>query len=132
MNQQFRVGQTYFPSRPHGVTKQPQNPQTVQKPFDDWLHESLKTNPAKTQAISFSQHALNRLKERGIQLGEAELARLEGGVKKAAGKGARESLILMDNVAYVVSITNRKVITAVDDANMKDNVFTNIDSAVFV
>lgn len=61
-----------------------------------------------------------------------QMERLETAVQKAASKGAKESLILMDNVAYVVSIVNRKIITAVDDGSMKDNVFTNIDSAIFV
>ena len=50
---------------------------------------------------------------------------------RAAQKGARESLVLLDDVALVVSIKNRTVITAVDAANLKENVFTNIDSAVF-
>ncbi|MCL6645862.1 MAG: flagellar protein, partial [Dehalococcoidia bacterium] len=84
------------------------------------------------KSLTFSQHALTRLRERGISLNEAELNRLQSAVQKAADKGAKESLIMMDNVAYVVSIINRKVITAVDVVSMKENVFTNIDSAVFV
>jgi flagellar operon protein len=53
-------------------------------------------------------------------------------VDRAAAKGARESLVMMDDVALVVSVKNRTVITAVDRAHLKDNVFTNIDSAVIV
>ena len=53
-------------------------------------------------------------------------------LRKAAAKGAKESLVMVDNVALVVSVKNRTVITAVDQANLKDNVFTNIDSAVIV
>lgn len=60
------------------------------------------------------------------------MQRLEGAVQKAAAKGAKESLILMDNVAYVVSVVNQKVITAVDQMSMKENVFTNIDSAILL
>ncbi len=131
MNNQFRVGQTYFPSKPAGVTKQPAQLPKSDKPFDQWLKESLQI-PKETPKLSFSQHALNRLQERGIVLGDQEIDRLEGAVQKAAAKGAKESLILMDNVAYVVNIANRKVITAVDDAHRKENVFTNIDSAVLV
>jgi flagellar operon protein len=133
MDQHFRVGQTYFPPKPRGVTKQTVST-PVQKPFQQWLTESLNKGTAATKAesLTFSQHALNRLKERGINLADSDLGKLEGAVQKAAEKGARESLIMMDNVAYVVSIVNRKVITAVDEAHMKENVFTNIDSAIFL
>ena len=82
--------------------------------------------------IKFSQHAKERLQTRNIQLGEAELTKLSTAVDKAAQKGARESLVLMDNLALVVSVKNRTVITALDGSNMKDNVFTNIDSAVIL
>lgn len=82
--------------------------------------------------LKFSQHARQRLQSRNIELGEAQLARLENAVGKAREKGARDSLILMDNLALVVSIKNNTVITAVDEQNLKENVFTNIDSAVIV
>jgi flagellar operon protein len=133
MNHHFRVGQTYFPPKPRGVSKQTVST-PVQKPFQQWLTESLNTGTAaaKAQPLTFSQHALNRLKERGIELAGSDLSKLESAVEKAAEKGAKESLIMMGNVAYVVSIVNRKVITAVDEAHMKENVFTNIDSAVFL
>ena len=49
---------------------------------------------------------------------------------KLAAKGGRESLVLVDRMAFVVSVKNRTVITAVDQAGMRDQVFTNIDSAV--
>lgn len=132
MNQPIRVGQTFFPPKPHGIQKQPVS-KPVGKPFQEWLAESLQTKAGtQTRPLTFSQHAMMRLQERGIQLAEADLHRLENAVQKAEDKGAKESLIMMDNVAYVVSIVNRKVITAVDEGHMKDNVFTNIDSAIFV
>ncbi len=133
MNHPFRVGQTYFPPTPRGVAHQPA-PAEVQKPFQQWLNESLQTEKTapKPKSLSFSQHAISRLQERGIELAESDIARLEGAVQKAAGKGSKESLIVMDKVAYVVSVANRKVITAVDEGHMKDNVFTNIDSAILL
>lgn len=132
MNQNFRVGQTYFPPKPQGVTK-PSVQIPVQKPFQQWLTETMQDSSApKAAPLSFSQHAVSRLQERGIELAGSDLTRLESAVQKAEVKGAKESLIIMDNVAYVVSIVNRKVITAVNEASMQDNVFTNIDSAIFV
>jgi flagellar operon protein len=80
--------------------------------------------------VQFSGHALQRVRRRGIELGQATLARLQHGVDRAAGKGARESVVFVDSTAFVVSVRNRTVITAVDRDHMKDHVFTNIDSAV--
>ncbi|MDU4959903.1 MAG: TIGR02530 family flagellar biosynthesis protein [Sporomusaceae bacterium] len=82
--------------------------------------------------VKFSQHAQERLLTRNISLGRSELSKLSSALDKAAAKGARESLVLMDNLALVVSVKNRTVITAVDSASLKNNVFTNIDSAVIV
>ncbi|MGZ0049749.1 TIGR02530 family flagellar biosynthesis protein [Brevibacillus gelatini] len=128
----FRVAQPYFPPKPNHVTKvAAQTAPGASKTFQQYLTESTAL-ASKAQPLSFSQHAMNRLQQRGITLGGHQLERLESAVQKAASKGARESLIIMDNVAYVVSIVNRKIITAVDDGSMKDNVFTNIDSAIFV
>ncbi|MEC9488817.1 MAG: TIGR02530 family flagellar biosynthesis protein [Halanaerobium sp.] len=82
--------------------------------------------------LKFSRHALKRLESREVQLNGHDLQRLKEAVDKVEEKGARESLLLMDDVAYIVSVKNRTVITAVDGESMKDNVFTNIDSAVIL
>ncbi len=82
--------------------------------------------------LKVSGHAQTRLASRNIELGGAEWERVLQGVDKAAAKGAKESLVLMDDVALVVSVKNRTVITAVDRDSLKENVFTNIDSAVIV
>ena len=65
-------------------------------------------------------------------MGEADVERLKSAVNEVAEKGGRESLIMMNNSAFVVSVQNRTVITALDQASLKNNVFTNIDSAVIV
>lgn len=82
--------------------------------------------------IKFSGHAEMRMRMRNISLSQTEMARLNDAVDRAEAKGARESLILMDKLALIVSIRNRTVITAVDEERMKESVFTNIDSAVIV
>jgi flagellar operon protein len=82
------------------------------------------------QQLHFSKHALARVERRGIDLDANTLGRLSQGVQRAAGKGSRDSLVLVDGTAFVVSVSNRTVITAVGSEHMKDNVFTNIDSAV--
>ncbi len=80
--------------------------------------------------VRFSRHALERVQRRGIPLDQATLGRLSEGVGRAASKGSRDSLVLVDGTAFVVSVGSRTVITAVGGEHMKDNVFTNIDSAV--
>lgn len=82
--------------------------------------------------VDFSKHAQNRILTRGIEVSEKDLSKLEDGLAKAAEKGSRESLIMVNQVAYVVSVENKTVITAIDNQNLKENVFTNIDSAVFM
>ena len=84
----------------------------------------------KTNAVQLSGHAKARIERRGIELGPDTLARLQHGVNRAASKGSRESVVFVDDVAFVVSVKARTVITAVDRASMRDHVFTNIDSAV--
>ncbi len=83
-----------------------------------------------SQPLQFSRHALARVQRRGIELNSTTLGRLSEGVGRAASKGSRDSLVLVDGTAFVVSVSNRTVITAVGSEQMKDNVFTNIDSAV--
>jgi flagellar operon protein len=84
----------------------------------------------QSQQLQFSKHALARVERRGIDLDASTLGRLSQGVERAASKGSRDSLVLVDGTAFVVSVNNRTVITAVGSEHMKDNVFTNIDSAV--
>ena len=86
----------------------------------------------KPPEIRFSAHATQRLAERGIRLTDAELGRIAKATDDAAAKGARESLLLMDRLALVVSVANRTVITALEPDGNQNAVFTNIDSVVVV
>lgn len=78
--------------------------------------------------LKFSKHANQRLASRNIDLTEAQLERLENGTNKAREKGIKESLVMVDNLAFIVNIKNNTVITAVNDT--EEGVFTNIDGAV--
>jgi flagellar operon protein len=88
--------------------------------------------PAVAQPLKFSAHAQQRLESRNIRLTTDDVAKMNAMADKAAAKGAKQSLFMMRDVAMVVSITNRTVITAVDQQSMKENVFTNIDSAAII
>ncbi len=82
--------------------------------------------------LKFSAHAQTRLNSREIALSQEDMDKLESAVAKAEAKGAKESLVLMRDMAFIVSVRNKTVITAVHNDQLKDNVFTNIDSAVIV
>jgi|YNPMSStandDraft_2_1061718.scaffolds.fasta_scaffold03315_3 flagellar operon protein len=81
--------------------------------------------------LKFSQHAKSRLVSREINMSSNELLRLENAVEKAAEKGAKESLVMLDDKAFIVSVRNRTVVTMMQKEHLVDNVITNIDSAVF-
>ncbi len=96
--------------------------------FAKMFQEKLREN----SDVKFSKHAQNRLVSRDINISEKDLNQLVTGVKKAEAKGAKDSLIMVNNIAYVVSIQNKTVVTAVDNRSMDERIFTNIDSAVFM
>lgn len=87
----------------------------------------------RTQAsdgLTFSKHLNERINRRSIDLSPEKLDRLSQAVDKAAEKGSRESVVLLDNLALLVSVSNRTVLTAIETEKMKSGVFTNIDSVV--
>jgi len=124
---------TYIPQKPivpisdgNKVNAKKGKPSAPGVSFGDVLGSKLQ----ETKDVKFSGHAQQRLKSRNIELSAQQLERISSAVDRAAGKGARDSLLLMDDLAAVVSVENRTVVTVVDSASMKDNVFTNIDSTV--
>jgi flagellar operon protein len=113
LGQAAPAGPAARPSRPGGAA------------FGDVLAAKLQSAP-----VAFSGHARQRIEQRGIPVDAQTLARLGGGVQRAAEKGSRSALVLVDDNAFVVSVPNKTVITAVDREHMREQVFTNIDSAV--
>ncbi|HHV99000.1 MAG TPA: flagellar biosynthesis protein [Clostridiaceae bacterium] len=92
----------------------------------------LQENIIKQSGVKFSKHAELRLQMRNINLSNEQRQRIDMGVRKAQDKGVKDSLILMDNLAFVVNVKSKTVITAVSNSELKENVFTNIDGAVIV
>jgi flagellar operon protein len=82
--------------------------------------------------LKISAHAMDRLNERNITLTDSDMKNLKTAVENIRSKGGRDALILYNNVAYITSVKNNTIITAVDSNSLKENVFTNIDSAVIV
>jgi flagellar operon protein len=91
---------------------------------------SLLSRSGAAEGPRFSRHALERLDQRGIALDGQTVERLRDGIGRAATKGSRDSVVFVDATAFVVSVRNNTVVTAVDSGHMRQQVFTNIDSAV--
>jgi flagellar operon protein len=96
--------------------------------FKSTLNQALQ----QTRGVTFSAHAKARLYSRGVQLDQTKLDAISNAIDKAEAKGSKESLVLSDEAAYVVSVKNRTVITAFDRNSLRDGVFTAIDSAVIL
>ncbi len=102
--------------------------QTGEKSFKEMFSQEL----AGDRNISFSKHASQRLYSRGIEIGEEKLNAIANAVDKAAEKGSKDTLILSDDTAFVVSVENRTIITAFDKDDLREGVVTSIDSAVII
>ncbi|MBQ9928073.1 MAG: flagellar protein [Lachnospiraceae bacterium] len=95
--------------------------------FQEILHRQNKTGEVK-----FSKHAAGRLSDRNIELTDGQMERLNEGAAKAEQKGIRESLVIVDELAFIVNIPNNTVVTAMNSHDATENVFTNIDGAVIM
>jgi flagellar operon protein len=96
---------------------------TPERSFDEVFTDEL-------QNLKFSKHAQQRIESSNMNLSNDDLQQLTSAVQKADIKGSNESLVLLRNMAFVVSVKNKTVITAIDSGRLKENVFTNIDSAI--
>ena len=92
----------------------------------------LKAKENISSELKFSKHAANRLVDRNITLSGEQLERLNDGARQAGEKGIKESLVLVDSLAFIVNVPNNTVITALDQSDADNNVFTNIDGAVII
>ena len=115
---------------------------SIEQVTGQYLKQKNVTSPSKTsdvsfedvlrqqQQLKFSKHASQRLESRNISLSEEQNARLEDGVEQAHAKGIKDSLVLVDSLAFIVP--SKTVVTAMDQTETQSNIFTNIDGAVIM
>lgn len=96
------------------------------------FQEILAQKTAEQTPLKFSKHASQRLENRNISLTKEQSERLENGVDRAREKGINDSLVIVDSLAFIVNVPNKTVVTAMDQAETNDNIFTNIDGAVII
>ena len=123
---------------------------SIEQVQDQYLNQTRNSTPVKStdgksfqeilesrqlgtgNEVKFSKHASGRLAERNIRLTENQIDRLTEGAKKAGAKGIKESLVIVDQLAFIVNIPNNTVVTAMNQQDAVENVFTNIDGAVII
>lgn len=97
------------------------------------FQDILESSQAKAEGkVRFSKHAAGRLADRNIELTNNQIERLQEGTQKAQQKGIKESLVLVDQLAFIVNIPNQMVVTAMSQNETAENIFTNIDGAVII
>ncbi|MBI2767311.1 MAG: flagellar protein [Chloroflexi bacterium] len=82
------------------------------------------------EGINLSRHAQKRIDRRDLNLDPARLDRLDSAISRAAEKGARQSVVMLDGLAVVVDVQQRTVVTAMNTGGGQQRVFTNVDSVV--
>ena len=96
------------------------------------FQEVLQKKVEPDSNLRFSKHASVRLQQRGIDLTDGQLERLMDGTRKAGQKGIKDSLVIVDELAFIVNVPNSTVVTAMDSKDAVENIFTNIDGAVII
>ena len=131
---QFDVKQRYSIEQMQGQLLNTQKTSTTAaklqqqgKSFAEILEQ---TKAGALEELKFSKHANERLVSRNIDLSAEQKERLSQAVKSAEAKGIKESLVMMDNLAFIVNVKNSTVITAV--TGEEERIFSNIDGAVIV
>ncbi|NLK78368.1 MAG: flagellar protein [Clostridiales bacterium] len=98
--------------------------------FEEILKQKQSVNESST--LKFSKHASQRLQSRNIELSNEQKERLETGAEKAEAKGMRESLVIVDSYSFIVNVPSKTVVTAMEQSESEENIYTNIDGAVII
>lgn len=93
--------------------------------FKELFNEKCQEN-----TLSYSKHAAQRIEQRNIDVTESVSSRLNEALVQAKDKGLKNVLVMIDSSAFIVNTLSNKVITAVNNTELKENIFTNIDGAV--
>ena len=119
--------------KPGSVLEASLRSQSIGTDFQSMLQDQLNKNAAGTdETIQFSKHAMQRVEQRGIEITDSFMNDLNTAVSKARDKGAKDMVVIDQNGAFIVNVPNNIVVTAISGSEMKENVFTNIDSAVII
>lgn len=105
-----------------------QSAAAAQSTFQQVFQQEL----SRSGSLHFSHHASQRIQERGMNMSAELMSKMSNAVDQAAAKGSKQSLLLVQNAAYIVNVPSRTVITALDNPFKQGHVFTAIDSTVCI
>jgi len=133
----MNTNKPFIPPTPIGVQKAPyplKKQQTFKPSFKESFNEHLKSamTSAKTDKLSVSKHAQIRLEQRNIHISTDDWKVIEEKVNEAKKMGVKESLVLLNDAALIVSAKNQTVITAMDRKEASTQIFTNIDGTIII
>lgn len=100
--------------------------------FKNQLNEQLLQKENLDHGVKLSAHAAKRLHERDLSMDSDEFLKIKDAISKLKSKGGKDSLVITNSAAYIVDVNNSKIVTAIDKNQMSENVFTKIDSTLFV
>ena len=100
--------------------------------FGAMFQQELEKASGQEPGVAFSKHAISRAEERGIEITPSLIDQLKGSMIRAQAKGAKNILAMDTEKAFIINVPNAKVITAITHEEMRENIFTNIDGAVFL
>lgn len=114
----------------NNTTGAPREEEHIGTSFEEIFRSKTTEGAAGDMSLKFSKHASGRLEDRNIRMTDSQLERLTEGTVKARNKGIKESLVMVDSLAFIVNVPSQTVVTAMDQTESNDNIFTNIDGAV--
>lgn len=131
----MKIVNSSFPSIEQAASQYLENKSNISKRVEDSktfadIFTEKQNAHENVSVLKFSKHAAGRLSERNIELSASQMDRLNAGMQAAGEKGINESLVMVDQLAFIVNVKNQTVITALDGKDSTQNVFTNIDGAV--
>lgn len=99
--------------------------------FQNLLNDQIGSQPV-SEGINLSVHAAKRINERQIDIDNGEYVKLKEAIGKLKSKGGKDSLVVTEKAAYIVDVEKNKIVTAINKENLAENVFTKIDSTLFM
>ncbi|MCG7407490.1 flagellar operon protein [Paenibacillus sp. ACRRX] len=134
MNIKFPLGGigANTPVQPIQQSYRKDNKQPLHNGQDVSFKQLLNQELIRSDKLNFSQHASQRIQERGLKMTPELVGKMSDAIEQAAAKGSKQSLLIIQNAAYIVNVPTRTVITALDDPFKQGHVFTAIDSAVCI
>jgi flagellar operon protein len=122
----------------HSVTSQPlirgefKKPEKISQGQSSNFAAALQTALENSEGLTISRHAKERLEQRGIQINPSRWEQISEKIKEAKKMGVKDSLVLLDNAALIVSAKNETVITAMNRDEAATHIFTNINGTILM